>query len=328
MIDHAILLPSKPRVVSEDTFRGVYEIDGLYPGYGHTLGNSLRRIVLSSMPGAAITSIKIDGVHHEFSTIEGVKEDVILIILNLKKVRFHLDSNEPQVVTLDVKGAQEVHARDIKVSGQVEVLNGDQYLCQLTDKKAELKIEITVERGLGFVQKDAHQKSKVDIGTIALDALFSPVRRVAYEVEDMRVGDRTNHNRLRMIIETDGTLSPREALERSIRIMIEQLGAILDFKPDILESVHAPLPEVHAHETASVSKDKEDKEDLSDVMKIRIDTLELSTRVENALTQANIRTIGGVARKRADDLLEIEGMGEKGLQEIKKVLSGYGITLK
>ena len=324
MSDQNIILPSKPRVVSESGFKGVYEIDGLAPGYGHTLGNSLRRIVLSSLPGSAITLVKIDGVSHEFSTIEGVKEDVVVILLHLKKIRFKMTTDEPQTVSLSVKGAKMVTAGDIKVSGQVEVLNPELHIAELTDKNAALSIEITLERGLGFVPREVHQKGKVDVGTIAVDAIFTPIRRVSYEVENMRVGDKTNHNRLRMHIETDGTLSPREALERSIRIMIDQLAAIIGFTeevsaPEVMESVSA----MSTDESADASKD-----DMSEVLKTRIDTLDFSSRILNALTEAGIRTLGGLARKKKEDLLEIEGMGEKGIQEIKRVLTKYGITLK
>ncbi len=319
---HTILLPSKPRIVSEEEMKGVYEIDNLYPGYGHTLGNSLRRIILSSLPGAAITSVKIAGVSHEFSTLSGMKEDVVVLLLNIKKLRFKLLSEESQVVTLSVKGVKSVTAGDIKAGGQVEILNPELHLAELTDKSANLDIEMTIEKGLGFVPRDVHQKAKVDIGTIALDAIFTPIRRVSYEVENMRVGDKTNHNRLRIAIETDGTIAPREALRRSIEIMILQLQAIFDFK---LEEVSAPS------ESAEGEKSEDDaakKEDMSDVLKTRIDTLSLSTRTLNALQGANIRTVGGVARKKKEDLLEIEGIGEKGIQEIKRVLSNYGITLK
>lgn len=322
MSEHNIILPSKPRVVSENEFKGVYEIDGLSPGYGHTLGNSLRRIVLSSLPGAAITSVKIDGVSHEFSTMEGVKEDVVLVLLHLKKIRFKMLTDEPQTATLTVKGAKMAMAGDITTSGQLEVLNPDLYIAEVTDKATTLSIEMTVERGLGFMPRDMHNKDKVEIGTIAVDAIFTPIRRVSYEVENMRVGDKTNHNRLRVNIETDGTVSPREALERSIHIMIEQLTAIVGFVEPKAEAVK----EVASTEAAA--DDASDKDDMSEVLKTRIDTLDLPSRIVNALTDAGIRTLGGLARKKKEDLLEIEGMGEKGIQEIKKVLSNHGITLK
>ncbi|MDQ5971480.1 MAG: DNA-directed polymerase subunit alpha [Patescibacteria group bacterium] len=326
MSDLKIILPSKLSVVSEDNAKGVYEIDGLYPGYGHTLGNSLRRIILSSLPGAAITSLKIDGIDHEFSVVDGVKEDVITMLLHLKQVRFKILTEESQTVTLSVKGPKTVTAGDITVSGQVEILNKDLYIAELTGK-APLNIEMTIEKGLGFVPKDAHQKNKTEIGFIAVDAIFTPIRRVAYEVENMRVGDNTNYNRLRMTIETDGTLTAREALENAISIMIDQLHAIAGFTKKKVVEVVEEVTEVTAK-----SKEKKDAQapegEFTDTLKTRIDTLDLSTRTLNSLIGANIRTIGGVARKKREDLLEIEGIGEKGIQEIKKMLGNYNITLK
>lgn len=325
MLEYNIILPSKPKVVSEENNKGVYEIDGFYPGYGHTLGNSLRRIILSSLPGAAVTAIKIDGVSHEFSTLDGVKEDVIVMILNLKKVRFKMASDEPQTVTLSVKGPKSVTAADIKTTGQVEVLNPEQHIAEVTGK-IHLNIELRIEKGLGFVAKEVIQKEKVEIGTIAVDAIFTPIRRISYDVENMRVGDKTNHNRLRIAIETNGTLTPREALTRSIEIMIEQLKAIVDFKEP--EAVEEKAEKKSAKMAEEKAEDKEDDKDMSDVLKTRTDNLDFSTRTLNALTNANVRTLGGLARKRKEDLLEIEGMGEKGITEIKKVLSKYGLNLK
>lgn len=326
MPEYKIILPSKPRVVKEDGNKGVFEIDGLYPGYGHTLGNSLRRIILSSLPGASITSIKIDGVSHEFQTIEGIKEDVIVLILNLKNVRFRMLTDEPQTAVLSVKGPKEVHASDIKCSGQLEVLNPDLYIANITGKTG-LDIEIKVEKGLGFVPKEVLQKDKVEIGTIAFDAIFTPIRRVSYEVENMRVGDSTNYNRLKIAIETDGTLTPKEALSESIKIMINQLKAVIDFQEEIEEE------EVKKEESVNTKdeeeKDKKDKDDdFADVLKTRTDSLDLSTRTLNALTAANIRTLGGLARKKREDLLEVEGIGEKGITEVKKALSKFGLSLK
>lgn len=312
-----VLLPSKPRIVSEEGFSGTYEIDGLYPGYGHTLGNSLRRIILSSLPGAAITSVKIAGVDHEFSSVTGVKEDVIALILNLKKVRIKMITDEPQTLELKVKGIKDVTAGDIKVPGQVEVLNPDLHIASLSDKNAELNIEIKIEKGLGYVAKETLQKDRTEIGHIALDAIFSPIRRVNYEVENMRVGDRTDFNKLKIFIETDGTMTAKEALEESITIMISQLKAIVGFKE----------PEIVVEEVKE-KKDDSTKESDAEFLKTRIETLDLGARTINALNNANIRTVGGLARKKAKDLDDVEGLGSKGIQEIKKVLSNYGITLK
>lgn len=323
MPEFNIILPSKPIIVSEQETVGVYEVEGLYPGYGHTLGNSLRRIILSSLPGFAITTIKIDGVAHEFSTIDGVKEDVIAIILNLKKVRFKVAGDEPVTLRLKVTGPKEVNAGMIETPGNVEVVNPERHICSITDKSTTLDAEITIEKGLGYIPKEVLQKDKVDIGAIALDAIFTPIRRVSYEVEPMRVGNRTDYNKMRITIETNGDITPREALEQSIGIMVHQLKAIVGFKEDI-DTVEMPhqsdLEAVPGSEGESLSDD--------DVLKTRIEDLDLSVRTLKALSGASIRTVGGLSRKREEDLLEIAGLGDKGVQEIRRALSNFGIVLK
>jgi DNA-directed RNA polymerase subunit alpha len=315
-----IVLPSKPKIIKEEGNFGIYEIDGLYPGYGHTLGNSLRRIILSSLSGAAITSVKIAGVSHEFSTIEGVKEDVITILLNLKKLRIKLQGEEGQVITLNKKGAGEITAKDLELPSQVELLTPELPIATITSKSTELSIEMRVEKGLGYVPKEIVSKDRVEIGSIALDAIFSPIRKVSYEVEDMRVGDKTNFNRLRVVIDTDGTISPKEALEESIKIMIAQLKAIVGFADDVVEE-KAPV-------AVDAPKKEEKKELDSELLKTRIESLDLSPRTINALNNSNIRTLGGLARKREADLLGVDGLGEKSIVEIRKVLAEFGITLK
>ncbi|MBL7045556.1 MAG: DNA-directed RNA polymerase subunit alpha [Parcubacteria group bacterium] len=326
MSDYNVSLPSKPRIVSEEEFAGTYEIDGLHPGYGHTLGNSLRRIILSSLPGAAITSVKIDGVQHEFSTIEGVKEDIITILLNLKRVRLQMLTEDPQTLTISSKGAQNITAGDIVLPGQVNVLNENQHIAEVTDKNKSLEIELVVEKGLGYIPKEVLQKERVDIGAISLDAIFTPIRRVNYEVENMRVGDRTDFNRLRIFIETDGTVMPKEALERAIEIMINQLRSIVGFKE---EELVLPETTVEEESTSTGSEDGEKKQELDkEFMKTRIDSLDLTPRTINALNKANIRTAGGLVRKREEDILSIEGLGQKGLQEVKRALSNFGVTLR
>ncbi len=336
MTEQKITLPSKPKAISEESNKGVFEIDGLVPGYGYTLGNSLRRIILSSLSGAAVTAVKIDGVSHEFSTIEGVKEDVITILLNLKNVRFQLVGDEPVKVSFSVKGPKKVTAADINAKGAVSISNTDQYICEITSK-VSLDVELTIERGLGFVPRDAHHnKQKADIGTIFLDAIFSPIRRVSYDVEEMRVGDKTNFNRLRMTIETDGTISPREALETSVNTMIEQLAAIVSVDSgaviaDIQSKVSAKqvAQAVEVVETSDeVASADDESVDVTDVLKNRIDAIGLSTRTLNALSAANIRTVGGVARKHVADLLEIDGIGDKGITEIKEALAAFNLSLK
>ena len=323
-----VVLPSKPRVIREDAQSGIYEIDGLYPGYGHTLGNSLRRIILSSLPGAAITKVKIAGVEHEFSTIDGVKEDVVTILLALKKIRIRIDTDEPQTLNLKVKGIKDVTAKDIEVPGQAEVLNPDLHIASLTDKSAEISIEMVVEKGLGYVSKQIIQKDRVEIGAITLDAAFTPIRKANYEVENMRVGDRTDFNRLRLSIETDGTITPHEALEKSISLMIKQLKAVVGFKEE--EVAEVKKEEVAGKDEAG--KDEGHVDSLKDVdtelLKTRIDSLGFSARTAKALTNANIRTLGGLARKKESDIMDVDGLGAKGMQEIKKLLAQHGITLK
>lgn len=318
MLETNVTLPSKPRVVSEEDNRGVFEIDGLYPGYGHTLGNSLRRIILSSLPGAAITQVKIDGVEHEFSTLDGVKEDVITILLNLRKVRLHMHGDEPMTISLKKNGAGEVTAADIEAPTQVEILNSDQHIAEITNKSTKFNIEMTVERGLGYVPREVHQKDKMEIGTIALDAVFTPIRRANYEVENMRVGDRTDFNRLRVIIETDGTYTAREALEKSIEIMIHQLKSVIGFQDQHEET---PVVEEETKEEVSEEPDQE-------VLKTRIETLDLTSRTLQALEEASIRTIGGLVRKKKDDILALDGIGPKGVDEIQTLLEKMKLKLE
>ncbi len=316
MLETNVTLPSKPRVLSEAEFSGVYEIDGLFPGYGHTLGNSLRRIILASLPGATVTQVKIEGVQHEFSTLAGMNEDVITLLLNLKRVRFELHGDEPMTVTLKKTGPTKVTAADIVCPTQVQILNPDQHIAELTAKSGVLDMEIRIERGLGYVPREIHQRDKVEIGTIALDAVFTPIRRANYEVENMRVGDRTDYNRLRIAIETDGTITPRAALEKSIEIMVHQLKAIIGFQD---QSHAAPVVEEVAAPEAIVPD--------TEVLKTRIETLELSSRTLAALETASIRTVGGLVRKSKDDILALDGIGPKGVEEIEALLTTMSLSL-
>ncbi|MFT7557530.1 MAG: DNA-directed RNA polymerase subunit alpha [Planctomycetota bacterium] len=334
MLDNTIVLPSKLKIVSEDTTSGVYEIEGLYPGYGHTMGNSLRRIILSSMPGAAITAAKIEGADHEFTTLAGVKEDVMTILLNLRKIRFQMDGEETHTLSLRVTGEKIVTASDIEYAGNVEVLNGDQHIAELTTKTASLNIEITVQHGIGYVSREILYTEKVPVGTMTLDAVFSPIRKVSYDVSNMRVGDRTDYNKLQLSIQTDGSMAPKTVLEQSILIMVAQAQAVLDLK-DIAE--HIPrvqirqsvlAEEIEAEVAGTQTGEGDDASAMADVLKTRIDSLELSTRTFNALTDANIRTVGGLAQKAQNDLLELDGLGAKGIDEIKSSLEKLGVDLK
>lgn len=216
----------KIKTISETKTEGVFEIEGLYTGYGLTIGNALRRVLLSSIPGAAITQVKISGVKHEFSTIEGIAEDILEISLNLKKVRFNFFADEPQVLTLEAKGEKEVTAGDIKTNSQVEVINSDLHIASLTSKKAELKMEITIEKGLGYVSAENRKSEKLPIGVIAIDAIFTPVTKVNFVIENMRVGEKTDYNRLKFMIETDGSIAPGAAMHKSANILRDHFEKI------------------------------------------------------------------------------------------------------
>ncbi len=226
--------PVNIKKISESNTEGVFEIEGLYRGYGLTIGNALRRVLLSSLPGAAITQVKIKGTSHEFSTIDGVIEDVVEICLNLKKIRFRFSGDKPQILELKVKGEKKVTAADIKYNPEAEVITPDIYIATLTAKSAVLEMELTVEKGLGYEVIEERKSEKLSIGTIVLDALFSPVANVNFSVENMRVGDRTDYNRVRFEIKTDGSITPSSALRKAGDILKDHFDKIS--KIEVLES--------------------------------------------------------------------------------------------
>ena len=319
-----IPLPSKPKVVTEEGNRTVFEIEGLYPGYGQTIGNSLRRILLSSLEGAVMTSVKIEGVGHEFSTIENVMEDVVDLILNLKQMRFKLHEPGPFTIKLSAKGERQVFGKDFDTPSQVEIVTEDVHIATLTSKRAHLTMEAVVDSGRGFLPTEGRTKEKVEIGTIALDASFSPVRAVNYSVEDMRVADRTDYNRLRIDIETDGSITPREAFGKAAEILVNQFAELAQGFEMAMPAVSRVSSSMKEKEEASEEHEGEEEE----VFKTKLDTLKISSRTLNVLREAGIKTVGGIARKREETLREIEGLGDKGIQEIKKAIGNFGITLK
>jgi len=216
-----IPLPSQPKIVEKKDNSAIFEIAGLYPGYGITIGNSLRRVLLSSLPGAAVTQVKIKGAQHEFSTIPGVMEDVITILLNIKQLRFKLHTDEPQKATLSIKGIKTVKASAFTMPSQLELANKDAHLATLTAKSSSLEIEILVEKGLGYEPVEARKIGKLEIGTIAVDAIFTPVRKVSYRVENMRVGEKTDFDKLILELETDGTMTPEDVFSQAADILVK-----------------------------------------------------------------------------------------------------------
>jgi len=235
------------KTVSEKNNKGVFEITGLYTGYGVTLGNALRRALLSSLPGAAITQVKIKGVPHEFSTLPGMKEDIVEFTLNLKKVRFYFTGDGPQVLRLHFKGEGDVKAGNIEDNAFARVINKDIHLATLTKKTAELDAEITVEKGLGYIVAESRKFERVSVGSIMLDAIFSPIVRVSYQVEDMRVGERTDYNKLTIEIETDGSISPSEALHKAANVLSDHFNKISSLK---VNPAVAPTSEEKSEKTS------------------------------------------------------------------------------
>jgi DNA-directed RNA polymerase subunit alpha len=219
-----IPLPKAPKIIKKEKNKTTFEIEALYPGYGVTIGNALRRVLLSSLEGAAVTQMKIKGVSHEFTTIPGVLEDVVTIMLNLKQLRFKMIGEEPQRATLKIKGEKEVKGADFELPAQLELVNPDCHIATLTSKNAKLEMEILVEKGVGYLPRERKRKEKLEIGVIPVDAIFTPVKRVAMRTENMRVGERTDFDRLFLEIETDGTITPEEAFSKACEILINQFS--------------------------------------------------------------------------------------------------------
>ncbi len=227
-----IQIPEQIKVLSKEGSKTTFEISPLMPGYGATIANPLRRVLLSSLEGTAVTSVKIKGVSHEFSSIPGVLEDLIEVILNIKKIRFKLYGDGPVKLTLDVKGERAVTASDIKLSSDVELINEDQHIATITDKKTELSIEFEVEKGIGYVPVEQRQKEKLAIGVIAVDAIFSPVKVVNFKIENVRVGQRIDFNKVVMEIETDGSIEPEEALKKASEILVDHFKLVSEVKTE------------------------------------------------------------------------------------------------
>jgi DNA-directed RNA polymerase subunit alpha len=253
-----ITSPQKPKYTSIGANHGKFEILGCYPGYGTTLGNALRRVLLSSLDGAAAKSVKIKGVSHEFSTIPGVMEDVVQIILNLKQVRFRLHSDEAVKITLKSKGEGVVTASAFKTSSDVEVVNGDQVIATLSDKKTEFEMEVEVDKGVGYVPVESREEEDRELSVIAIDSIYTPVKRVNYEIENMRVGKRTDYDKVTLEVVTDGSISPVEAFEKSVAILVSQFSSLTEVEGDIEVKKEAVTEEVKEKKAKKVAKKKKE----------------------------------------------------------------------
>ena len=288
--------------------------DPFETGYGHTVGNSLRRVLLSSLEGAAITSIKVDGAMHEFTTIDGVVEDVTDVVLNLKKIKFKAHTRDEQVLLLSVNKEGPVTAADIQLNQNVELVNPDLHICTL-DKKKKFEMELTVKIGRGFCPSDENKKPGQAIGVIAVDSIFSPVTRVRYNVEAARVGNRTDYDKLILEVWTDGRLTPDDALTQSSAILAHHLDVFVGYDKNAIEFEEA------------ADKQDEEKLKLKKQLNMSVNEIELSVRAANCLNNANITTVGQLAMKTEQEMLKYRNFGKKSLNEIKEKLSSLGLSL-
>jgi len=316
-----IPLPNQTKVIEKKGNKAIFEITPLYPGYGVTVGNSYRRVLLSSLEGAAVTEVKIKGVTHEFSSLPGVLEDIVIILINLKKLRFKNWSDEPQIINLSVKGEKEVKGGDFKLTPQVKLANPEAHIATLTSKTAELQIEAKIEKGIGYLTSEEREEKKAAVGVIPLDAIFTPVKKVSFKIENVIVGKRTDFERLELEIETDGTISPEEAYAGATNILLDHFSLFSKFGQK--------KEEKEVKEEAEKKKERKKKKASEEEVKaMKIEDLKVSERTKNALLKNNVKTIGGILRKSEKDILDFEGMGEKGLKEIKRILKKFGLELK
>lgn len=319
----AITLPNKPKYTPIDEKSGVIEIEGCYPGYGTTLGNSLRRVLLSSLPGAAVTAVKIKGISHEFSTIPNVMEDVIQVILNLKQVRFEMHGEGPFTVSVKVKGEKEIKAGMIECPSQIEVVNKDAHIATITSAKGELEMEIEVGSGIGYIAVEQQEREKKEVGVIAVDAIYTPIRRVNYTIDNMRVGKRTDYEKITLEISTDGSVSPKDAFSKAVEILVSQFSVLTEIgEKEKKEEKRAKKEEMEE----AVEEKAEEKADPKDIKVV--DLKNLSTRTLNVLEKNKVLKVKDIAKLSEEQLAGLEGMGEKGVKEIKKAIGDFGINLK
>lgn len=297
---------------TEDGSYGRFVVEPLERGYGITLGNSLRRILLSSLPGVAANSVKIEGVLHEFSTVKGVKEDVTELILNIKALCLTMNGDGPKTIYLDAKGPGEVTGRDIKTDGDVEVINKDLHIATLDDD-GKLYMEIEVNRGRGYVTQNRNKRDDMPIGTIAVDSIYSPVKRVNFTVGNTRVGQITDYDKLTIEIWGNGTIRPEEAISLAAKILIEH------FKLFMTLTDHADDMEI------MVEKEEDKKEK---VLEMTIEELDLSVRSYNCLKRAGINTVQELTQRSMEDMMKVRNLGKKSLEEVEQKLKGLGLSLK
>lgn len=306
----------KPKIecieVSEDGTYGKFVVEPLERGYGITLGNALRRILLSSLPGVAATSVKIDGVLHEFSTVQGLKEDVTELILNIKALAFKMSGEGPKTIYIDAKGPCEVTGADIRTDGDVEVVNKDLHIATLDDD-GKLYMELTVNRGRGYVSQTRNKSDDLPIGAIPVDSIYTPVKRVNFAIENTRVGQITDYDKLTLEIWTNGTIKTEEAISLSAKILIEHFKLFMTLTD-------------HANDVEIMVEKEEDKKEK--VLEMTIEELDLSVRSYNCLKRAGINTVQELAQRSLDDMMKVRNLGKKSLEEVERKLKDLGLGLR
>jgi len=322
----SISLPKSPIYKEKDDKSGQIIIEECFPRYGATIGNSLRRVLLSSLEGNAIVSVKIKGVTHEFSAIDGVVEDVVQIILNLKGVRFKLEGVDEATAFLKVKGKKEITAKDFETTSELTVVTPDEHIATITSPSTTLDLEIKVKKGLGYVPVEQRVDEK-EIGTIAVDAIYNPVKRVNFTVSNMRVGKRTDYEKVVLDIVTDGSISPREAYKKAVEILMAQFNAVAVIADEVEEVVEDKVTKKDIDEK-NVAEEEAQAEESTTEKVVMLEDLNLPTRTASVLADNKITTVQQIEEMTEADLLALEGMGDKGVKEIRKVIGGLGIVLK
>lgn len=325
-----ISLPSSIKINNQEENQSTFKIEGLYPGYGITLGNTLRRVLLSSLEGAAVTSIQIDGVPHEFSTLPGVKEDMVQVILNFKRLRFKVRSDGPQEGRFEIKGVKEIRGQDLILPSQVEIINPKQLLVTLTSKTAKLAGRFKIEKGVGYQSVEQRGNEKAMIGEILIDSVFTPIEKVSFRVEQMRVEDRTDFNRLLLTITTDNTISPKDALLQAIDILENHLDVVKNNLAGGKQEKSEESEKQTKKKTSSKPKKSlaKTKKPVLDTKRLNIEDLDLSQRIKTILGDNHFKTVGGLLKKNREKLLTLKGVSEKGVKDIEKALKKLKLQLK
>lgn len=306
----------KPRIeiveISEDNRYGKFMLEPLERGFGTTLGNSLRRVLLSSLPGVAVTSVKLDGVLHEFSTVPGMKEDLVEVILNLKELSVKLHSDDPKTLIINIQGPKEIYASDIIADAEVEIINPDQYICTL-NSEGKVFMEINIEKGRGYVSAEKNKRPGQPIGIIPVDSIFTPIRRVNFNVENTRVGQITDYDRLILEVWTDGSIRPDEATSLAAKIMSEHLMLFIDLTE-------------HVNDVEIMVEKEEDKKEK--VLEMTIEELDLSVRSYNCLKRASINTVEELTQRTEEDMMKVRNLGKKSLEEVQQKLAALELSLR